>query len=133
VYEDGTIVALGDVGETDEINEKVARPQLSQLLGHRQSQYGSGAFYHLREDVFRADSIIDEGTHDIATAYQIFYIDCNPVVLNLIDEDPGERISDSIAEDIRSGIEDIVNQSLRARITPGKFPKDIGISGMFIA
>ena len=37
------------------------------------------------------------------------------------------HISDSTAEDIRSEIEDIVNQSLSARITPGNFSKDIGI------
>jgi hypothetical protein len=127
----GTIVALGDVGITDESGMQVERPELKALTGQFHSELGSGEFYHLRVNFFQAEGIMDEDIHDIASAYFKYYIENNdPAVtpfLDIYEEEPIEHIPDAAADAIRGEIAEVIANAISSRIILDTFSESIGI------
>jgi hypothetical protein len=127
----GTVVALGDVGLLDEYGVRVARPDLEQIVGQRQTELGEGTFYHLRQAAFSAGSIYDDGIYDLASAYFQYYIENNhPAVwpfLELIEEEPTEYMSESTAEGIRAEFAAIVDSALASRVVLDTFSENVGV------
>lgn len=125
----GTVAALGEVGIMNEEGIEVKRPELSALTRQRYSEYGNGQFYHLRVDVFQADSVFDEEIHDIASAYFQYYIEnSDPGIASLLylyDEEPINHLSEETARAIRQEISALIDNSISARIVQDTLSENI--------
>ena len=127
----GSVIALGDFAIVDENNQPFDNSDLLSLLGQVDIKVGIGGFSQIRTDGFRADGVEEESLKDISSIYYQYYIEDNhPAVEQfyyLIEEEPGNRISDETASVIRNEISEMVESAVEERVVVDNLSENIAV------